>query len=53
MEARNRNVPRVLVIILFAPMELAWIFLSCAVEAKASDVPNVLVIMLFAPIELA
>lgn len=53
VEARAKEVPNVLVMMLLAPMELAWIFNSCAVEARSRDVPIVLVIMLLAPMELA
>ena len=38
-----------LVIISVAPIELAWMFLSWAVDAKANEVPNELVTILLAP----
>lgn len=38
-----------LVIISMAPIELAWMFLSVAVDARAIAVPNELVTILLAP----
>ena len=53
VEARASEVPNVLVIMLLAPIDEAWMLRICPVDAKKRKVPNVLVIMLFAPMELA